>query len=255
MARNRNQKPAETVTVEGLVEVMTETTVDLDAVLASLEAGGDMVVDIETPVSETIDEDTAALDSAIEAIERREAGYEEQTSEINTRSDEEIAVEKASEAPVTKVAKVREIGFDVQADLLPFLRSYAKTHDGIVLDSDKGELDDAGIEALAASITQKKVRAKAANILTNAAGGRKLETFTAEAMKLMVASYLGDGEPVSKKAIFGAYKARGNSDGTAASQSGQIMSLFPAIGIATKVDGGLKPNPASVLLEHFAQQS
>ena len=232
MARARNK-------VEKKTEAET-TAADLDAIEAALNGDGDL--DIELEISDEIDE--SELAAAVEADEAKEAAYEAQSS------DEE----KAPEEKTAKKGKTRSVGSTATPD--EFADTLVKLFgtNPAVFDTDEGELDEAGLRKVAASVTQKKVREKVVNFLKSVTMGGEPTNYTKIANKIMVDAYLDNCRPVTLAEIKDAYVAAGYKPGTVNAQAGQMMAMYPALSMAkrTEVRGQITPNANSVLLDIIA---
>lgn len=227
MARARNK-------VEKKTEAET-TAADLDAIEAALNGDGDL--DIELEISDEIDE--SELAAAVEADEAKEAAYEAQSS------DEEKTAKKG---------KTRSVGSTATPD--EFADTLVKLFgtNPAVFDTDEGELDEAGLRKVAASVTQKKVREKVVNFLKSVTMGGEPTNYTKIANKIMVDAYLDNCRPVTLAEIKDAYAAAGYKPGTVNAQAGQMMAMYPALSMAkrTEVRGQITPNANSVLLDIIA---
>ncbi|ATW58035.1 hypothetical protein CNR34_00102 [Pseudomonas phage nickie] len=88
----------------------------------------------------------------------------------------------------------------------------------------------------------KKIGEKATNLFAHVSKGAQLSNYTKIAINLLAAN----GEMTSKQ-LKDTYLARPYSEGTASSQTTQLMNLLPALGIAKKEAGKLVVNPTSTL--------
>jgi hypothetical protein len=122
-----------------------------------------------------------------------------------------------------------------------------------VLNGDPATLSDeekdkakADTLALRDGITQVKVIEKFENLITALSVGKEPSTYTKIAFDLL------DGKKaVASADIIGAYKASGLKEGTARSQTGQMMTLFAAVGIATRTGQKLELREDSRLAERL----
>lgn len=89
----------------------------------------------------------------------------------------------------------------------------------------------------------KKVGAKAVNLMAHLQGCAKLECYTEFAMKILLEEGKLERSDLVKRLV-----ARPYSQGTANSQTGQIMQLLPALKIANKVGSTLELNNDSVIV-------
>jgi hypothetical protein len=226
--------------VEKLVEEMGET------------------VTIEGEVQVLSDDDAAtlqAIEAEIEADAAKDAVYAAQESDGDTTIVPEEApatvtkAKREKKAAAPKAPKAPRPSFDTI--------SAAVTHkiggiENLVLTASDASLDAAGLEAMRADAlakfdgSAKKVGEKIVNIFAASVGKAKLSEFTQTALKALA------GGSTSSKAIYEAMKADGYSDGTARSQSQQMMHLLPLVGIATRTKSDLTLNAESVLFTALA---
>lgn len=94
----------------------------------------------------------------------------------------------------------------------------------------------------------KKIGEKATNLFAHVSKGAQLSNYTKIAINLLAAN----GEMTSKQ-LKDTYLARPYSEGTASSQTTQLMNLLPALGIAKKEAGKLVVNPTSTLFPVLTQ--
>lgn len=223
---------------------------ELAAIEAALNGDGDAEITIDDSKFEEVDEQE--LTAAIAADEAKEAAYEEQTSEIEVADAEEVedAAKSAKKGGGTAKGSVSS----KSANVADFQDAVLKIlGEGAAFDTEDGELTDDELRNMMSAITQKKVREKVVNMLQSVMSGSSLSTYSKIAVDLMVKAHLDGDKPVTLADIKKAYEAKGYKSGTVNAQAGQMMSLFPALKMATRSERGvLAPNPNSVLLDAFA---
>lgn len=223
----------------------------LDAVLADfdLDAGEEETIieepeiEAEAEVTPVVLEDAALADLDL-ALERTEI-YENQTSpSLET-------VEPVKPAP--KQQKARK----ASGPAVPRTpRDISKVPDEFfVLTGDPATLTDeekaeARKTTMALKPNQVKVAEKFENLFTALSAGKAPSTYVMIAFQL-----LDTKKTVSSGDIVGAYKASGLGEGTARSQSGQIMNLFATVGIATRSGQSLAIRSDSLVAERLRSLS
>lgn len=91
--------------------------------------------------------------------------------------------------------------------------------------------------------TPIKIQEKVLNLFSHIAGGGNLSNYTEQAIALLAK----DGE-LTSKTLKDAYLAHPYAEGTASSQTTQMMHLLPMVGLASRNGNKLTANPDSVLL-------
>lgn len=112
--------------------------------------------------------------------------------------------------------------------------------------ADGADLDAIKVATMALKPTQKKVAEKFDNLFTSLSVAKAPSTYVMIAFKL-----LDDKKECTSTDIVAAYKAADLGEGTARSQSGQIMNLFAAVGIADRVGQVLKLRSDSKIAERI----
>jgi len=97
-------------------------------------------------------------------------------------------------------------------------------------------------DTIALRPTQVKIAEKFDNLFSALAAGKEPSTYVMIAFKL-----LDEKKTVTSADIIGAYKASGLGEGTARSQSGQIMNLFATVKIASRSGSNLALNENSAI--------
>lgn len=147
-------------------------------------------------------------------------------------------------APVTK--RISTLGMAKSVALATALGD--KLDDLLTIDEkDKALTDDERFDkriALLETIDNmpKKIGEKAANLFAHVSRGAALSNYTRIAV-----NFLFSNDELTSKQLKDVYMTR-YSEGTASSQTTQMMNLLPALGIAIKSGGRLIPNPTSTLL-------
>lgn len=249
MARARSKGTTETKTIEADAE--------LAAIEAALNGDGDMEIEIDDEAF-AIDDDT--VDAMTDAEAAKAAAYEDQESEIDIADDDEVVEAKAAAAEKGKAKRAGAPrapgakGVDT-SDPKAFAEAVCAIfkEEAAVFDAEEGEMTEDQLRERMESITQKYVRAKAMNMVKFVTEGSALNVYTKIAAKLLVEA-AAEGKTLSGAQIAAAYKDAGYKAGTVNAQKGQIMSLFPVMGLAKKGDarGILEPNPNSTILDALA---
>jgi len=240
MARKRKATASTAASVE---EVTADTTTmdaaaaDIDAIAALLDA------ESAAPVEDVASDEGELIDSVASEIDLADAkgeAYKSSTSEIDTSE------EKSGDEKVVKTARSRA----VKQPFEDIVMAYHK-EEPLVLDAEQGEMTDAQVKELIASMPQKKVREKALQMFGNIMKDEKLSKYTIIALEVLKKAYLS-GEVVTTAQLKKAYENEGYKPGTANAQQGQMMVLFSEMKLAERLDRStLKPNPNSVLLEAY----
>lgn len=222
---------------------------ELDHMLAEMQdldlpEDADIVEDIEdvedAEVVEASEDDLQDLE--VELLKRET--YDEATSSGDTvddltaeppRPEKPVRVAKPRKSETAKAPKIER-----NLDALP-PEVFVLFKDDVADASHK----DATLKLRPA---QKKIAEKFDNVLISLAAGRLPSNYVVDAFKLLTAN----SGMITSAELAGMWKARGLHDGTAASQTGQIMALFPALGIAAREGSVLVRNANSALAEKLA---
>jgi hypothetical protein len=241
---------------------------ELDALLGDLDIPDDEVVTVqavseelpadvieepeteETPVELAAAEDTVLDDETADAIEAemelQEAREELYASQEADETDldaqpEPAAPAKAARAP--KASKPRAARISI--DSLPA--------DAFVLTAEiPDDLEANKAAVIRACPAQKKVQEKFENLLVSIHQGKAPSTYIMDCFRALEAK----GGQITSLDLVAALKgtslkngSKTYSEGTARSQVGQIMALFPALKIASRSGNQLTLNPDSLLVE------
>ncbi len=213
-------------TGENSLEELLNATADLNEVVVEPE------IEIEPDVAQ---ETAAELQESLEAageIEAIESGAEEKPKR-EKRNRESFSFSDNVEAMFGTRFKDLCVLTTEQAEFSPQKLGAAQK-------KFKAEMD----------AVPKKVREKVYNVFDHLDSGKVLSCYTADAIELLKANksvttkdlkefYVSDNTGVNNKPY---------SPGTAAAQSGQMMALLPALGIAERVESKLHLNEDSVLI-------
>lgn len=244
--------PAENAGVEELVIGGNQTPDELDAMFDDLEAGlGETGLVVngmkESAVFEIPNEDhlIAAGHSATNE-ELRNLALEElsENSEPHPEGAKLPEAQKKKAAPATK--RISTAGMAKSEALATALGDKLDTL--LMVDSDDLVLpEDQQFDKRIALLEKidglpKKIGEKATNLFAHVSKGAQLSNYTRIAINFL----LQNGEMTSKQ-LKDTYLARPYSEGTASSQTTQLMNLLPALGIAKKEAGKLVVNPTSTL--------
>lgn len=232
MARVRNMVEASSEDQFSADLISADAPLDEAAELAAIEAAlngeTDAEIEIEDATFEEVNEEE--LMNALEADEAKERAYETAESEIETAADDE------SEKPVEKKKAARTPGGQAairDADAFASAAIAAFGGDSLILDSEEGALTEEQFRERLAEVKQIKVREKVLNLLNAAMNGRTPTKYTQIAGDLLVKASL-NGENLTIAEIKKAYEDNGYKPGTVNAQAGQMMALFPALGMAKR---------------------
>lgn len=232
-----------------------EPDADLDdAALAELDDMTREIATMSAEVEETpVEVDETELASALEAADAVTAAYDEQESEINLADADEVsaAAEKSSKKAKARGPSKAGVMDDPEAFAAAALAAF--NGEEITLDAEEGALAGETFMTMMKNISQKKVREKAMGLIETVISGKKPSVYTQIAAKLLIEAST-KGENLTVAQIKAAYVAAGYKAGTVNAQAGQMMVLFPAMGMAkaSAAKGILEPAPSSVLLDFLA---
>lgn len=181
---------------DGSVEVDEEFLKDLDLSVAKAAAYGAQEVTPMPDIAETVSGATAAA-----------------AKTKKTKSTTKVAGAAPTPRATKELAAVPAEFFDLVADS----------------GRDAAELEANKTAVMAKRPDQVKIAEKFDNLFTQLAAGRTPSTYVMQAFKL-----LDEKKTVSSADLIANYRAAGLGDGTARSQTGQIMVLLDVVGIATR---------------------
>jgi hypothetical protein len=224
----------------GVLEEITEADV--------LEAVAEEETVTEEPAVEELDQALALDDDALNAIEleaAKEDAYGEQEAESSDVGDTTAtpapAAAKPAKAAAAKTPKAPKAPRDLAS--LPesaFVLSIANPPEDLAQNK---------ADVMARAPGQKKVNEKFENLLLTVPAGKRPSTYTMDCFAALV----NKGGTITSTDLVATLKATvkkdGNcyTEGTARSQAGQIMALFPILEIATRVKQTLTLNEDSLL--------
>lgn len=244
--------PADNAGVEELV-IATQTPDDLDAMFEDLEAGlGDSglvvngmkegaVIEIPDDENHLIEAGRAATNEELQKLAIEEIN---ENSEHHPDNAQTPVAQTKKKAPATK--RISTAGMAKSEALATALGDKLDTL--LMVDSDDLALPaDEQFDKRIALLEKidglpKKIGEKATNLFAHVSKGAQLSNYTRIAINFLLAN----GEMTSKQ-LKDTYLARPYSEGTASSQTTQLMNLLPALGIAKKEAGKLVVNPTSTL--------
>ena len=232
----------------------------LDAALADLDlvesVEEDIIIDDEPDADDLPAEDVAPVELASDeladldlALTKNEA-YAEQTS----------AAMETTELPAPtptkpgKVQKAPKVAGAASAPRTP--RDISKVADEFfVLSGDPStmspdDLSAARTATMALKPAQVKIAEKFENLFTALSAGKAPSTYV-----MIAFDVLEKKGSMTSADVVGAYKASGLGEGTARSQSGQIMNLFATVGIATRSGQTLTLRSDSLLADRLRSLS
>lgn len=231
----------------------------LDALLDDLPLDASQAEVIEEPieeVEEVVEEVAAELDDDVLrdleiGMERAEA-YGRQESTVETADAEAVAKAK-KEAPAKKArtsaaASTPRVPRDISTVADEF---FVLSGDPAAMSQD--ELLDARAATMALKPTQKKIAEKFENLFTAISVGKQPSRYVSIAFEL-----LDQNSTITSTDLVACYKTAGSKsptegydEGTARSQTGQIMALFDAVGIAKRSGSSLTINPDSLIAQRL----
>jgi hypothetical protein len=208
-------KDLNTAGVAGAADI--ETIENLMADLTVGDAGSDTVI-------EALDETDEGI---IEGVVAREEVYADQpdgkTIETVAAEEAPAVVTKTKRAPKTAKPKaVRDLN-DLDASMF------------VLTAEAPADLEANKLAVIGLMPKQKKIAEKFENLFLSIAAGRKPSVYTMTCLSALVA-----GGTVTQTDLVGALKASAKKnggayhEGTARSQAGQMMTLFAAVGIASR---------------------
>ncbi|MBY3231953.1 hypothetical protein [Rhizobium laguerreae] len=216
-----------------------EDTTEEDIVL---EAAGD-----DVPADDVIVEETAPTELASDeladldlALTKNEVYSEQTSSAVETT---ELPAPTEAKRPGTRTPRAAGAAAAARTP-----RDISKVADEFfVLNGDPAAMtaDDqaaARVATMALKPNQVKIAEKFENLFTALSAGKAPSTYVMIAFNL-----LNSKGSMTSADVVGAYKASGLGEGTARSQSGQIMHLFATVGIATRAGQTLTLRPDSVI--------
>lgn len=254
-------EPAAEVELSLTLTVEEKGSSSLDDELAQLEAliGADIptaTVDdtiVDLPTLKEVASEIAAAESREEAYSKMEDTSEAGIPDAAIEPDP-TASEKPKKAPPKIKARAHgdakpSAALVSRLGSVEAVTAHLKISDG---DSavDSKELVKALNERLSGlDDLPKKVGEKAVNLIAHLGGGAKLSCYTEIAIKMLIET----GE-LTSKALFERYVARPYSEGTSRSQSGQMMQLLPALGLADRTGrGSLTLRKDSVIAKQLSE--
>jgi hypothetical protein len=173
---------------------------------------------------EVIEALTDSEEAAVEAVEAVEGAYAEQTT-----STADVSAPPASEAdaePAKTVRKPREkkaAAPKAPRDLNSIDASVFVLTDGVT------DLEANKAAVIALMPKQKKIAEKFENVFRSVAAGKAPSEFVRIGFKT-----LHNSGTMTSTELVAALKAAEYSEGTSRSQAGQIMALFPLLGVAKR---------------------
>ncbi len=227
---------------EVLVEVEDLGLDDMDAI-EELDVAA---AEPEAAPNESAVLDADALQDLDIKMDRAEA-YEEQTSTttvVDPAGAVVAKVKKAKTATVSKTPAAPRVSTDMST-IEPKFFQLSKT---------ATFADDAALEAnkaavIASTPKQIKIAEKFDNVFRSMAAGRVPSIYTMNAFKLLAMK-----KTLTSADLVAAYKTQGLGEGTARSQTGQMMALFPALGVAARAGQTLTLDANSTVAEYLASK-
>jgi hypothetical protein len=217
------------------VNMVSNTDLDINAALSTLEE-----LDLEHGETlEAIEDIIVSSDGEVDMDDSDEIELE--IALTSAEIAEESAVKDVSPAPVKVSKRKSEPSEPVvrkQRSLEELdAKFFVLTHD------EPADLEANKIAVMARKPGQKKVQEKFENVLLSLAVDKKPSIYVMQAFAALVKT----GE-ITSNDLVKALTAHGMNESTARSQSGQIMSLFPALAIADRDGRTLKMRDDSLLV-------
>lgn len=216
----------------------TINTINTDDLFASLE----IAAQPEEIVADEPQVETASVETRIDELEALETAL----SDMGIVADEPTATEVAP-APVV------EVPAEVLAEIDASRAELSAKSETVADDSLKAQAEAEMVEleakvAVAGYITQIKVKEKINHHFKVLRGGASMNKVVEIALRtLKTDGYLTGGR---KGNLYQALLKKPYSDGTANAQMGQIMDMFPKLGMTTKVKSKLEPIADSAVLQY-----
>ncbi|MDE4297166.1 hypothetical protein PXK56_18435 [Phaeobacter gallaeciensis] len=188
------------------------------------------------------------LDELEMEVDKAEAYASQESAAVGASADGSIKKEgtttpKKSGAPRASTPRTPRDMASVPAE------HFVLTGDATAMSDEDKSASKAAV--MAATPGQKKVAEKFENVFQSMAAGRAPSKYTMTAFAALDAS----GTATSAE-IIAAFKTSGVGEGTARSQCGQMMALFPVLGVAERDGKSLKlkadSNIAAYLRKHIA---
>lgn len=215
-----------------LADLDLDETVDNDADV--LEALDDLNIgDAEEVLEELVEADAGDMDE--EELQELELAVE-RTEAYNAQESTPIASPEEQEAIKAKSTAKKRASSGAKSSTPRTPRELsAVPAEFFILTGDDPAMDEAAKEALKAETmalkpTQVKVAEKFENLFTSLSAGKAPSIYVMTAFKLLASK-----GAMTSADLVGAYKLAGLREGTARSQSGQIMNLFAVVKIADRV--------------------
>lgn len=233
--------------------VQKKSADNIDELLSDLDmsnAGSDTVEELIEEIEEVVSEpDEGAIDDALDdaALKAVEADIERQ----DAYADQSSALSADASAPAT--AQANKKNKKPRAAGTPRAPKDLNSLDAVnfVLEGDPAKMDKKALEAVkTATIAlvpkQVKIAEKFENLFGALATGKLPSRYTVDAFKL-----LDDKKSITSSDLVTALIAGGVKEGTARSQSGQMMHLFDVTKIANRAKNTLVINDKSVIAERL----
>ncbi len=223
----------------------------LDALLADLDALG-MDETVEAEVEIVIEEGTAPeADEIVEIGEDEEselAGaiakdeiYAETESASEIAETEPVAVKPTKEKMERKPRAAKGPRIERSLEALPA--------QAFLVVKGAAASEEAKAEIIAARPTQKKIAEKFDQTIAALHAGRKPSTYVVDCFTLL---HKAPSKSMTSSELIAGLKATDYAEDTASSQVGQIMVLFPILGMATRVKQTITLREDSVFNEKLA---
>lgn len=232
----------------------TEMLAELDTIVGALEmVEADMdfselddlvqeeiveeTLEASNEVPETLDDDLLAdLDMSVQ----RAATYAAQTSAAMPDLEETKTVNATAGTQKTKVRVTKTAAAPrAPRDLISVPAEFFKC-------SPTDDADDAKTKMIAARPTQVKIAEKFDQLFAAISVGKRPSVYVSKAFEVLEAKGI-----MTTADLVTAYKLSGLGEGTARSQTGQIMELFKITGIATRTGQTLTSVPTSQVAERL----
>lgn len=197
------------------------------AVEEVIEDDPSLLEELEVGAADPDDEELRALDISL----TKDEAYETAESEIEVVA----APAPASTASETKAPKkvkaksAKSAAPKVERDI-----KVLPPEAFVLTDTPPASLEVNKDEVIAARPRQKKIAEKFDQTIAALHAGRLPSTYVVDCFKVLNAK-----KAVTASELVAALRAEGYTDGTARSQVGQIMALFPVLGIADRLGGAL----------------
>lgn len=236
-------------------------TEDLNALLGNLESELTATAKVNGPippqVADNLMDDLALLDETLNSdsdqlpLDDSRKPVAEGNDDAGTDATPAPAA-PAAKGAATQTKRINTAGMTKSEALVKALG--ARANEFLIINVSDADLKPAQQASKIAALLEEidnntpiKIQEKVVNLYAHIANGANLSNYTATAIHLLVK----DGE-LTSKSLKDAYLAHPYAEGTASSQTTQMMKLLPMLGLAIRSGSKLTVNDDSMLLPILA---